>query len=271
MATSINYFWRADPHWLTSFVLDPMLANQPDGVPLWEAFAKYGPVPNSSLWQVVEEAVFTHIARGHLSKEALRRLAEMAIVVWSWTKVNDSNYLLDAPGLRSALGISSDEVRGAAAWQFTQLIDREDDEAKDDEEEKAEPAWRWPNLGPSFFSEVWPLEPAVQSPQSANDFARIPSLAGTEHYSSAVRTVMPFLRPFEIWDIDTTFGLTEETNHLVLAHPTETLALIAACVPDNQKHSIYRLSRVLSLIMEVKGELEGDPEFRRLRKFVTND
>lgn len=277
MATTINYFWRADADWLKSVVLEPMFSSAPEGIMLWEAFAKYGPVPRPSLWVVMEAPLIKQVARSRLSKDALRRLAEMLIVVWSWTKLSESKYTIDVAAVRSALGISSADVRAAAAWQLIQLIERENDESENhevgdrlEEAEKEEDSsvWRWPILGRSFFSEVWPMEPAVQSPQSANDFARIPARVGMKHFSSAVKTVLPFLRPFEVWDVDTDFGLTKKTFDIVRAHPTETLALIAASVSGDQKHLIFQLGRVLSLIAAVKPELERDPAFRRLRRFV---
>jgi hypothetical protein len=279
MIAPINYFWRADPDWLKTLVLDPMLSQSAEGGFLWEAFAKFGPVPSPTLWGCLEEHLIKQVAMGRLSKDALRRLAEMLVVVWSWIKTGDRRYLLGVGAVRSALSISSSDVRGAAAWQFVQLIKEEDSAAGENPsepdlraQEEVVASSRWADLGPSFFSEVWPLEPAVQDPQSANDFARLPGRVGERYYSEAIRTIISFLRPFEVWDVDTAFDLPKEKNDLVIAHPTETLALIAACVPDDQKHSIYGLGRILSLIKEAKPQLHGDPEFRRLQRFVlTND
>jgi hypothetical protein len=268
MATTANYFWLADRDWYTRFVLDPMLSNTPDGIALWEAFAKFGPVPGALLWHAIEESLISHIAHGRLSKEALRRLAEMTILVWSWTRAVDSEYTVDVSGLRSALGLTSEEVRAAAAWQFVQLLHREGGETKEEGPAEEGTARRWNNLGLGFFSEIWPLEPAVQSGGSANDFARIPSRVGIQYFANAVQTVIPFLRAFEVWDIETDFDLTKSSDGVVRAHPTETLSLIAACVSDDQSHGIYRLGRILSLIVEAKAELGRDPELRRLRRFV---
>jgi hypothetical protein len=92
MATTMNYFWRADEDWLKDVALEPMLSNGHEGTLLWEAFAKYGPVPSHTLWQVIEAPLIKHVAQGRLSKEALRRLAEMLVVVWSWTKTSDNKY-----------------------------------------------------------------------------------------------------------------------------------------------------------------------------------
>jgi hypothetical protein len=159
MATTMNYFWRADEDWLKDVALEPMLSNGHEGTVLWEAFAKYGPVPSHTLWQVIEAPLIKHVAQG----------------------------------------------------------------------------------------------------------------AGMKHYSNAVRTIIPFLRPFEVWDIDSEFGLSEEMNDIVLTYPTETLALLAACVSKGQNHSIFGLGRVLSSIIGSNPELERGPEFRRLRRFVPND
>ena len=68
MAIAMNNFWLADRDWLTSFVLDPMLSNWREGIALWEAFGKYAPVPNPSLWHVIEEPLIKHIAHGRLSE-----------------------------------------------------------------------------------------------------------------------------------------------------------------------------------------------------------
>jgi hypothetical protein len=158
----------------------------------------------------------------------------------------------------------------AAAWQFLQLFESKDDEATG-QDKKIKFRNRWPTLGQKFFSEVWPMEPVAQSPQSANDFARIPVRVGKKYYSGAILKITPFLRPFEIWDVESAFGLRSQNQDLVREHPTETLALIASCVPEDQKHRILQLGRVLSLIGETNPALERDPEFRRLRRLVGAD
>ena len=188
MTIGMNYFWRADPDWLSRVVLKPMLDGRPNGIHLWEAFAKYAPIPRSDLWELLRANVIQHIARAQLSNDALRRLTEMAIVVWSWTKGESGGYSLNVASLRGALSVSTQAVRAAAAWQFIQSIGLDADE----EEDLENPTTRWPGIGKQFFAEVWPLEPALQSPQSAKNFARIPIRSGKRYYIDAIRTVIPF-------------------------------------------------------------------------------
>src|ERR1700687_1542176 len=40
----------------------------------------------------------------------------------------------------------------------------------------------WPKFGRAFFKEIWPLEPALQSAQSVNDFAGVPSRVGVHSH-----------------------------------------------------------------------------------------
>ena len=74
-----------------------------------------------------------------------------------------------------------------------------------------------------------------------------------------------------MWDVDTAFGLTEKSDDLVRKYPAETLELMAVSVSDEQKHAIFHLGRILSIISRAKADLIGDVNFRRLTMFVPED
>jgi hypothetical protein len=190
----------------------------------------------------------------------------MAIIAWSASKTEPQSYAVNTPALRRALSIATDDVRSSAAWEFATFfrhIEKNDKSVPPKENP-------WPRLGTSFFKEVWPLEPALQSGNSANDFARIPVRTGSEHYPEAIRTVLPYLRPFKVWDVDTDLGLDVEAQYLVKRYPGETLALIDACV-GNDWGIVYRLGPILAVIRQSRSELSRDPRMRRLARHVGRD
>lgn len=263
MVTALDYFWLADEVWLKNFVIEPMTGVDQD-LQLWEGFAHYAHVPSHNTWPMLEAFTYRHIIRGQLSSEALRRLAEMAIVVWVRSKQKSSRYQVDKTGFRSALSNSTDDVRASAARQFSRLLPRKD-KKQVNTDEGSDQVELWLQLVRPFLDEIWPFEPVLQSPNTAKELARIPASVGLEHYPDAVRAVLPYLRPFDLWDVDSWLGLGDQTLPLVSTYPAETLALLAACVSEDQAHLIYRLGPILAQIEAADPKLARDPLMRRLR------
>jgi hypothetical protein len=268
MVTALNYFWRADKAWVESLVLGPMTSQPKEAAGLWEAFGKYtNELPDPDLWARLEKPLLLHIAAGRLSKEALGLLAQIAVAAWARSKGLPSTASVNAPALRSALAIAPEDVRTAAAWGFTLFFDRRQKEA----EPNSSSDQVWTRLGKAFFDEVWPIEPAAQSGESAKIFARLPIRVAPQHFPNVVRTVLPYLRPFEIWAVELEFGLDDSSVYLVRNYPVETLALISACLIEDQGHAIYHLGGMLSQISDARPELEQDPRMRRLQRLVADD
>ena len=127
------------------------------------------------------------------------------------------------------IGLAKDDVRGAVAWQFANVLRARGDTNNHDGDELAP----WPHFGPAFFEEVWPLEPASQSSQSANDFARVPARVGARYFEEALKCVLPYLLQFEVWSVHSDFGLDPKepaTKELLELFPAQILTLISACI-----------------------------------------
>ena len=264
MAVAMGYFAAADRPWLDDWVIDPMLSDQAEGDRIWEAFAKYAPTPPSALWKALESTAYSRLAAGRLSPEARRRLTEMAVVIWAWAKHPETSYSVKSSGLKSALTLATDDVRSQAAWMFKSLI-RESPDADSQKEDD------WIVLGRTFFKEVWPLEPALQSPSSGNHFAEVPSRVGVKHFAEAVETVLPFIRPFEIWSVRVELGLDvadAKKAEMMKSQPEATLKLLSASIGDTLRHRILELSNILDLIVASEPQLERDPRTRALRRMA---
>jgi hypothetical protein len=266
MAIQMNYFVRADKRWLDEFVISPMTLEGDLSDRAWEAFGKFAPLPSSEIWPQLQGAVFRRLSSSGLSPEARRRLAEMCVVVWARSKHVESGYVLDTASLKNSLGFSNDDVRGAAAWQFSTMF-RSKEGGGDD---TSTSDW-WRRVGKTFFKEVWPLEPTLQIAVTANDFARIPAGVGFKNFADAVATILPYLVPFEVWAVMTEFQLDPKkkgTQDIVRAYPEETLILLAVCIDEQQKHGVYDLGRILDFIVEARPKLQRDPRMRMLRKLT---
>jgi hypothetical protein len=268
MAVVIPYFVLADKAWLEDAVVAVLVADGPASDRLWEAFAKYGKIPPPEVWLMLQRSVFRSLRSSKLSPEAKRRLVEMSVMVWVWSKDGESKFKLDSGGLRTAIGLANDDVRGAAAWQFSHLFHSKD-EAQPEDEDDENSIESWPRLGTAFFREVWPIEPALQSARTANDFARIPAGVGEKYFAEALSVVLPYLLPFEVWAVVTEFQLDPEesaSETLVKAYPEDTLVLLAVCISDKQGHGVYDLKKILDWIVEARPNLEHDYRMRLLRR-----
>ena len=271
MAVLTHYFVLADKSWLEEVVVSPMRADGPISDRLWEAFAKYGKAPRPEIWRDLQQTIFRRLSSPQLSPEAKNQLAHLCVIVWIWSKEKNSPFKLEAGRLRSAFGLANDDVRASAAWQFASVF-----HSREENESNKEPSFEefWPRIGQAFFKEIWPLEPALQSPRSANDFARIPFGVGHKYFEHAVDTILPYLLPFEVWAVITEFQLDpkkESAKEIVSAFPQKTLVLLAVCISENQQHGVYDLKPVLDWIVEARPDLQHDYRMRSLRKLAVSN
>jgi hypothetical protein len=269
LAIQMNYFALADEDWLTELVIDPMKKDGDESDRIWEAFTKYSRVPPPQVWLQLQHHAFRRLSSLSLSPEAKRRLAEMNVVIWIWSKDSKSRFEVDTAKMRTAFGLANDDVRAAVAWQFSTMFRSK----ADGEDVVVEPQTfhPWPKFGRAFFNEIWPLEPALQSAQSANDFARVPSGVGVEYFGEALTVLLPYLLPFEVWSVHSDFGLDpkEQTTMEILKHfPAEVLTLLSACISERQQHGVFELEGVLDQIAAARPELRKDNRARTLRRLV---
>jgi hypothetical protein len=269
LAIQMNYFALADKEWLTELVIDPMKQEGSESEKIWEAFTKYSRVPPPLVWRQLQHYAFRRLSSLRLSPEAKRRLAEMNVVIWIWSKNSQSGFEVDTAKMRTAFGLANDDVRAAVAWQFSTMFRSKADAEEGDA--KPETVCPWPKCGQAFFKEIWPLEPALQSAKSANDFARIPSLVGIEYFGEALKALLPYLLPFEVWSVHNDFELDpkEQTTQEILKHyPAEVLTLLSACISERQRHGVFELEAVLDQITAASPELRKDNRTRALRRLV---
>jgi hypothetical protein len=266
MAILVNYFVRADKDWLEALVLSAMRRDDVESNRLWEAFAKYGKAPTHETWHSLQPFILKRLSSPKLSPEAKNQLAHMVVIVWIWSKEKNTPFKVDLVSFRTALGLANDEVRASAAWQFSRLFYR-----REEHEEPEEPSGEeyWPRLGAAFFDEIWPIEPALQSQKTANDFARIPVGVGRRYLREALTVVLPYLQPFEVWAVMTEFQLDPNKScvkKLIMSFPEEILILLAVCISEKQQHGVYDIKQILDWIAESRPDLQHDYRMRLLRR-----
>jgi hypothetical protein len=266
MAVSMNYFFLVDQISLKEIVIDQMLQPSEESDRLWEAFARYGQVPSSVLWDDLQAAILPRLYSLQLTPDSKRRLAEMCVITWVWS-CRGHSYTIKASHLRSALSLTNDDVRAAAAWQFSSIFRQRDDASPD----KPSAIELWEKLGRRFFAEVWPLEPALQSPSSANDFAKIPASVAPTRFADAVSVVAPFIVPFKVWSLRTEFDLNladERTQAIIQLFSEDLLTLLSLSISDTQGHGVFDLREVLTQITVSHPVYESDFRTQRLRKIA---
>jgi hypothetical protein len=266
MVVGMNYFSLVDEKWLRQVAIDPMLQESIRSDRLWEAFARYSQIPSKKLWAALQPVLLKRLYSPDLTPESKRRLSEMCIVVWVWS-CRGNSYTLKSATLRNALSLADDDVRAAAAWQFASIFFA----ASDDEHDEPPIQEQWREIGHRFFDEVWPLEPTLQSPASANDFARIPASVGPKLFAEAVLTIAPILVPFNVWSIETEFDLEineDWTKEIAQVCAEELLTLLSLSISVDQGHGVFDLSGLLDLMLLYNPALQSDYRIQKLRKMA---
>lgn len=260
VALSMRYFAMADPEWLEDLVLQPMMSDDLDGKRIWEAVARYGDMPPPSLWSKLASSAYLKLAKGEFSPEARRRIAEMAILAWGWARLELVRFEVDGKALRSALSLAGDDVRTQAAWTFLRLLKEPVPESK-----FANDVWK--AVGPAFFGEIWPLEPSLQGSGSSNHLAEVPFKVNANDFGAAANEVLPFLRPFEMWNVRSELGLDgEHARHLIATSPRIVVQILSAIIPEAPKHRVYGLNALLDELAQTEPALRRDRRMKALRR-----
>lgn len=261
----IGYFFRVERDWVERLVILPMTRQGKESERLWEAFSKYARIPQPEIWRRLESHLFKHLTSSLLSPEAKKRLAEMCLVVWVWTKRKEAEFGFRNDSFRLTLELADDSVRGAVAFQFASSVGSYDDASLVEQSGSAD----WIELGRAFFEEVWPLEPALQSPTTANDFARIPARVRIDEFGDAVSVVLPYLLPFDVWSVQTGLWLDlqkEKPKEILKRYPNEVLTLLSAVIGTQQTHGVHDLKNVLDYLIGLHPQYQSDLRLRALRR-----
>lgn len=269
----LNFMAAADRTWLDDAVLRPMHEDTELASKLWDLFSLYAPFPHAFLWGDIEPEIIRRIADAKLSSTHRSRLAQMGVIAWDEHRHSGAQegrkdsptyvYTLNSGSLRNALAQSTNAVRAAAAGGAERL--RSLQEARLSPRKRED--W-WDDVAEPFLDEVWPLEPSAQSGQSAHVFAEWPAMAGATRYTRAVERVLPFMREFDVWEVTSTFGVSEDTGDLQVQFPLPTLSMIARCVQPNSARKIYGLRQLLDRMAAAHPAITVTVEYRHLERFA---
>jgi hypothetical protein len=265
LVMSSGYFYQAEPEWFERIVVEPMISERPEGHRLWEAAALYAGILPSPVWNRLQTRAFKHLFLTHLSPDARRQLAEIAVIAWSLAKRKRGDYKIKSSELRTAFGLASDDVRAAAAWRYWKFFNATEKGTETEENLKA-----WSAIGVAFFREIWPLESSLQSSSTSHHFAAVPAITGFRNFEKAVSTILPFLRHFEVWATQTDLWLDpaeSRTREIARSFPESLLSLLIASIDEQQTHGIYGLREILEWIEESQPNYASDSRMRVLRRF----
>lgn len=257
----LSYFLEADRDWAEKHLVEPLNANDPQGLALWHAIAW-----ETQFYKVLKpigEAMAQRASDVKLSRETRQSLA-FSLVVECLHALNEMRdpavpYHRVLQMLRSV----EDEIRVHAAYAVQRFI-------SDVASEKAPAEDLFQRGVARFMQDVWPQERSLVTPGISQAVAKIPGLA-IGVFAAAVRAIERFLVPFECWGLyeyglDTDEGDTTRLTRIDDPEKAAALMSLLNLTVGQSEGSVVPtdLTKALQRISEIAPKLESDSSYRRL-------
>lgn len=129
----------------------------------------------------------------------------------------------------------------------------------------------WVKFVKPFIEHAWPRQVRFRTESTSSSFAHLIESSG-DSFPDAVRTVIGLLKPVpHLSSVIYRLSKKSDEGSLDFAqkHPTETLMLLDALVPNDQSQMPYGLETALQLIAEAAPTLKKTKSWRRLSDLVS--
>jgi hypothetical protein len=246
-AYNLKWFYARDPAWTEQHMLCA-LGDKDDAAALWAGVLWSAQPPNPALYLRLKPALLKLEREAWVTRHShIEVLA--GILLAGWISVDDRGApLISNDELRTVLISASDEFRAQVLWQI--------------ERWSADATWR--ERIRAFMMDVWPRQKTVKTPKAS---ARLAELAfSDERIFAAIADI--------VVDRVTTadqahlmlYDFIEKPDEILAHHAEQTLALLAAVLPNDVRQWPYRIEQVLDRIASAQPALQTDGRLLELRR-----
>jgi hypothetical protein len=213
-ASRLSYLFAVDPDWAQAMLIPSFdwAQDEAEAAAVWQGYA-WQPRIDEKLWPALRPFFLATFELGRLNRigEMANSLAQLLMLVGIDLDRND----LPAAAVRNAIRAMTDRLRASAlSWIPTYLA--QPDEPEDEAAGKAPsrtPDSIWTEKVAQWLQQVWPVEAALRSSSSSEQFARI-AIATNAAFPDAVDTVSPYMvRTNAYYELHLLAGSTHPDQH----------------------------------------------------------
>jgi hypothetical protein len=213
-ASRLSYLFAVDPDWAQAMLIPSFdwAQDEAEAAAVWQGYA-WQPRIDEKLWPALRPFFLATFEPDRLNRigEMANSLAQLLMLVGIDLDRNE----LPAAAVRNAIRAMTDRLRASAlSWIPTYLA--QPDEPEDETAGKAPsrtPDSIWTEKVAQWLQQVWPVEAALRSSSSSEQFARI-AIATNAAFHDAVDTVSPYMvRTNAYYELHLLAGSTHPDQH----------------------------------------------------------
>jgi hypothetical protein len=193
----LAYFLRADAVWTRERLVEPLLDDSDQAVPLWRAVARR--TLSRGVLRIIGKETAQRATDLRLGRSSRQSLVFSIVVDTLHASRQGEDPAVPVPLVQQMLRSLDDEVRAYGANTVQRFVkDLSDYNVKAGEATSPESIFR-SSVKP-FLEEVWPQERSLATPGVARAFADLPYTC-RDSFAEAVTVIERFLVPFDAWSL----------------------------------------------------------------------
>jgi hypothetical protein len=254
---NLNWFYAHHPIWTEGNLLSVFESDDAeDGKAAWAGFLWGAKIPNKGLYIRLKPSLLAFVTNRRQSRRGYGQILA-GVILAGWIRIDEENgeSWISSAELRQLLLEADDEFRSQILWQAERWSSADDPNEKE----------KWGARLTELLRNVWPRQVAVKSPAIS---ARLCELAFSDkdRFPQIAEAVLPLLSQFDRAQHLGLSKLTMSSSEIVAVYPRQTLALIAAVLPDDAATWPYGVETILRRIGEADPSLVDDARLVGLQR-----
>lgn len=247
-ASRLSYLFAVDPEWTQASLIPSFdwAVDEQEALAVWQGYA-WQPQIDRMLWAALKRyflPTFTAKRLRYLGDYA-RSIGQLLALVGIEFGLEE----LPRDGVRNAIRIMPEDMRTeVVSWITSYLEQSEQDTPAENEADSARPTHRdsdslWTERVKPWLDRVWPPEPALRAPTTAEQFALV-AIATDARFPEAVASLAPHIVPSNAYYVCHKLAQSSHPER----HPEATLKLVDAIADPSAQRYDKSLEQVLERV-----------------------
>jgi len=246
-----NWLYAIDPEWTERQLLSAANGYGPDADALWDGILWAARAPSRSLFERLKRSLLARALSPTRRRAEANVIAGFLLIGWGGDDAADCpEQLIANDEFREILAESDDDLRGQVLWQLQHW--------------SADAEGRWHDRVIPFFTQVWPNQRDLRTPQMSARLADF-AFASGDLLPDVVAAILPRLVPVRGSALRTLLLAGTGEAHPVRRFPAAALDLLWMILAEDPALWPYNVETMLEMLSEAP-ETTADPRLSELRR-----
>lgn len=258
LAYRVDWLYYVDAKWTKVNLLNILDSeDQNDKDAFWAGFLWRANVPNNELYQLIKPHIIElAVSNNSVLKKYDRILPGLVMVGWNSLTDEKQRFISDLE-FRTLLLKVTDQFRQQLLWQISSWSKEPSDED--------ESSIKWPASLGEFFTNVWPKQKYLKSPEITSALCQI-VLSFDQSFTSILDAIYPFLTEAKTGDTGLWSLARNSKNPIIVNSPEPLLGLLYKVLPEDVELWPYGVQELFPLIISSQPKLAQDDRLIELQR-----